>query len=78
MLACNSGRERHKQGRQEWAANRKGSFDFADFRREALQRATYLHGELKAVLKGMLPLLGSELAADAQFFLGTVISSGAA
>jgi hypothetical protein len=43
-----------------------------------LQKATYLHGEMRRVVRWNVPLAASELAPDALFDSRTGISSGAA
>jgi hypothetical protein len=44
----------------------------------AVAEATYLHGEMRRVVRWNVPLAASELALDALFDFGMGISSGAA
>lgn len=55
MLVCNSGRDKHKAGSngQRIGLSR---WDIVVRRREALQKATYLHGELKSRAQRNAPL----------------------
>jgi hypothetical protein len=55
MLACNSGRGRQKAGKSGQRMGRT-CLDVAVGRREVLQKATYLHGEMESRAQRNAPL----------------------